>query len=461
MIDLVKNSILKDTTFLSNLKGSLIAEHFDKLRFYTEDDIKLFGKMLQLKVTSFFTNAPDEKNELDLDYLECSKKVNEFLIASIDSLIEYLNDSESYINASYVKEEASKSNPQFKLSDEQNTLTDLDFDKLVSLSFKQELANFLFERADHFQKMTHEDCVRAINQSTHYHHQVAVRKEREAATSIPKPTEKRSTEYPMDLIDRIGGEERFQQLLQLFANDKPFFQEVKEVNGGIHCKILDEENILWNVVVEIEQRNIIKITATNAVPLTSTFPIGTNKASIAFSSSVIPSGAYQYSLTTLQDILTTRFKEVATIAMLQLNLSLNNVSHEVSQALINGMMNSGVISRQDMIAYIESIVPLIDELQAVVNTVQRRILESNGILVDEEVIVEEEDEEEDNEEEVEQSNSNGVDNTQPQPQVVTAFRQLRSQTRSSAMASTSDDAPAEHATEFSQEPKRRRQEPNH
>ena len=454
MIKLVKDCILKDTPFLSNLKSSLIAEHFDKLRFYTEDDIKHFGKMLQFKVTSLFTDAPDEKKELDLNYLESSKQVNEFLIASIDSLIEYLNDSESYINASYVKEEASKSNPQFKLSVEQKTLSDPEFDKLVSLSFKQELANFLLERADYFQKMTHDDCVRAINQSTHYHHQVAVRKEREAATSIPKPTEKRSTEYPIDLINKVGGEERFQQLLQLLATDKPFYQEVKEVNGGIHCKISDEENILWNVVTEIEQRSIIKITATNAVPLTSTFPIGTNKASIAFSSSIIPSGAYQYSLATLQDILTTRFKEVATLAMLQLNLSLNNVSLEVSEALINGMMNSGVISRQAMIPYIESIVPLIDELQAVVSAAQQQILGANGIVIDRDVVVEEVgSEEEVNEEEVAQNSSDRVDNPQPQPPVVTAFRQQRSQTRSSAVASTAD---VELETPATQEAKRRR-----
>ena len=65
MINIIQDSILQSTSFMSNLQGSLVTDYFEKLRFYTEDDVKLFGRLLELKVLGYFDEKGFAEKEFD------------------------------------------------------------------------------------------------------------------------------------------------------------------------------------------------------------------------------------------------------------------------------------------------------------------------------------------------------------------------------------------------------------
>lgn len=342
MINLIQDSILKDTSFISHLKGTLITDDFEKLRFYTESDVRLFGQLLELRVLGFF----EEKSFSEKEYAQISEQVNSELLESINRLVEYLGDSELYINADYVKEGALKNPPLFTLTEEQKQLSDNDFALCIRQSFQQEMANFMLERADYYKNLDAPACLHVINQSTRFHHEADKNKASMAKVTPPMPTEKRSTAYPRELIDKIGGEERFEQLLRSFANDSSFFQEVKEENGAIHCKIKDEEGILWNITVELDDN--IKITLANASTISKQKSPderfekspGAINSTIELNANTLPSGAYQYSVVTIQDLLTTKIKQLATMGMMQFHMMMNDFPDEVAEAMLHGLFSS-------------------------------------------------------------------------------------------------------------------------
>ncbi len=356
MINLIQNSILKNTSFISNLQGTLVSDHFEKLRFYTEDDVKLFGRLLELSVLRFF----DKKSHLEKEYAEKSTLVNEELIKTLQQLDAYLGDSELYINADYVKKQSRKSPPKFILTEEQKALTDEDLEKCIKLSFQQEIANFMLGRAEYFKNMSSDDCIKAINQSTRYHHQAEQNKAARAQVTPPQPNEKRSTAYPMGLINRIGGEERFQQLLSVLANDRAFYQEVKEEAGALHCIVKDEDGIQWKIIAKFDdnfQLNLTNLSTLSAVNFKGErlqATPGKISTSIMLTAGIIPTGAYQYSIATIQEILTSRFKQFTTMGFTQYQMTLNELPAAVAVQIMNRLI-SDCPTRQQIVPIIRDI----------------------------------------------------------------------------------------------------------
>lgn len=390
MIQLVEDSILKNTRFMSNMQGALVNDHFEAFKFCTEEEVTTFGRLLELKVLSFFArNDSDEQQQLEQEFAEKNLLVNDDLLKSIDALVEYLAYPESYISADYVKEEAAKSDPQFTLSLKQKELSEDMFAYSVDLSFQQEIANFILERASVIKAMDAAACLQAINQSTRYHHQVAMKKVAMDKVQAPKPNERRSTAYPMELINLMGGEDRFEQLLAAFAHDKPFFEEVKEVNGGIHCKIKDEDGLHWDIKAEFEDP-VIKLTLSNFntrkcrtldnEEVEIHFEEST-KINLGLAASMIPAGAYQLSIATIKEILTTYFKRLATTGLLQVHLVANRLPDAILLNTVLGVLHAVCPSREQIPSMVRGLRENAPALLAAIAGIQQDALQQQELFL--------------------------------------------------------------------------------